>query len=199
VQALRRKIRSDQGGHPALSSKLRELLAAQYRQHPNWSYQLHADNLGVLIEKEPTFGAAPSYTSVVRFMRDHGLIKRSRRGPIHSPGVQVTEHRIETREIRSYESQYVNALWHLDFHHGSLRVLLDKGCWVYPLMLGIIDDHSRLCCHAQWYLAEGAEEFMLASETTEGLARLGIVYEKTLPYAPFQKEESVFIKDQGAA
>ena len=49
-------------------------------------------------------------------------------------------------------------LWHLDFHHGSLRVLLDKGRWVYPLLLGIIDDHSRLCCHAQWYLAEGAEE-----------------------------------------
>ena len=54
VQALRRKIRSDQGLHPALSPKVRELLAAQYRQHPNWSYQLHADNLAVLIEKEPT-------------------------------------------------------------------------------------------------------------------------------------------------
>jgi hypothetical protein len=65
---------------------------------------------------------------------------------------------VETREIRSYETQHVNALWHLDFHHGSLRVLIDKGRWVYPLMLGIIDDHSRLCCHAQWYLAEGAEE-----------------------------------------
>jgi putative transposase len=210
VQALRRKIRSDQGLHPALSPKLRELLAAQYRQHPNWSYQLHTDNLAVLIEKEPTLGAAPSYTSVVRFMKGHGLIKRPRRGPVHSPGAQATEHRIETREIRSYESQYVNALWHLDFHHGSLRVLLDKGRWVYPLMLGIIDDHSRLCCHAQWYLAEGAEELchglcqafqkralpralmsdngsaMLAAETTEGLARLGIVHEKTLPYAPFQ-------------
>ena len=33
---------------------------------------------------------------------------------------------------------------------------------------------------------------MLAAETTEGLARLGIVHEKTLPYAPFQngKQES---------
>jgi putative transposase len=83
-------------------------------------------------------------------------------------------------------------------------------------MLGIIDDHSRLCCHAQWYLAEGAEELchglcqgfqkralpravmsdngsaMLAAETTEGLARLGILHETTLPYAPFQngKQES---------
>ena len=70
VQALRRKIRSDQGGHPALSSKVRELLAAQYRQHPNWSYQLHTDNLAVVIEKEPTPGAAvPSYASVMRFMK----------------------------------------------------------------------------------------------------------------------------------
>src|SRR5256712_13239567 len=41
VEVLKRKIRSDHGQHPALSSKLREVLAAQYRQHPNWSYQLH--------------------------------------------------------------------------------------------------------------------------------------------------------------
>jgi putative transposase len=216
VQALRRKIRSDHGGHPALSPKLRELLDAQYRQHPNWSYQLHADNLAVLIQKELALGSTPSYATIVRFMKVQGYLKRPRRGPLNSPGAQLTEHRIETREIRSYESQYVNALWHLDFHHGSLRVLLDKGHWVYPLMLGIIDDHSRLCCHAQWYLAEGAEELchglcqafqkralpralmsdngsaMLAAETTEGLARLGILHETTLPYAPFQngKQES---------
>jgi putative transposase len=216
LQALRRKIRSDHGGHPALSPKLRELLIAQYRQHPNWSYQLHADNLAVLVQKEPTLGSTPSYATIVRFMKVRGLIKRPRRGPVNSPGAQLTEHRIETREIRSYESQYVNALWHLDFHHGSLRVLLDKGRWVHPLMLGVIDDHSRLCCHAQWYLAEGAEELchglcqafqkrvlpravmsdngsaMVATETTEGLARLGILHETTLPYAPFQngKQES---------
>jgi putative transposase len=212
VQALRRKIRSDHGGHPALSPKLRELLDSQYRQHPNWSYQLHADNLAVLIQKELALGSTPSYATIVRFMKVQGYLKRPRRGPLDSPGAQLTEHRIETREIRSYESQYVNALWHLDFHHGSLRVLLDKGRWLYPLMLGIIDDHSRLCCHAQWYLAEGAEELchglcqafqkralpralmsdngsaMLAAETTEGLARLGILHETTLPYAPFQKE-----------
>jgi putative transposase len=223
VQALRRKIRSDHGSHPALSPKLGEVLAAQYYQHPNWSYQLHADNLAVLIQKEPALGATPSYATVVRFMKVQGYLKRQRRGPVHSPGAQLTEHRIETREIRSYESQYVNALWHLDFHHGSLRVLVDKGQWVYPLLLGVIDDHSRLCCHAQWYLAEGAEELchgfcqalqkralpravmtdngsaMLAAETTEGLTRLGILHETTLPYAPFQngKQESFWNRVEG--
>jgi putative transposase len=224
VQALRRKIRSDQGQHPALSAKVRQLLAEQYRQHPNWSYQLHADNLAVLIEREPALGATPSYCSVVRFMKDQGYFKRPRRGPLQSKSAaQATEERIHSREIRSYESQYVNALWHLDFHHGSLRVLVDKGQWVYPLLFGVLDDHSRLCCHAQWYLAEAAEELchgfcqalqkralpralmtdngwaMLAAETTQGLARLGILHETTLPYAPFQngKQESFWNRIEG--
>src|SRR5262245_31133401 len=125
MQALRRKIRSDQGQHPALKPPVRELLLTQYRQHPSWSYQLHFDNLAVVIEKQPTLGPAPSYTSILRYMKDHGLLKRPRRGPVHSPGAQMAEHRLESREVRSYESEYVHALWHLDFHHGSVRVLLD--------------------------------------------------------------------------
>ena len=43
-------------------------------------------------------------------------------------------------------------LWHLDFHHGSLKVLTPGGQWLRPIALGILDDHSRLCCHVQWYL-----------------------------------------------
>jgi putative transposase len=43
----------------------------------------------MLIEKEPTLGAPPSYTSVLRFMRDHALIKRPRRDPAYSLGAQV--------------------------------------------------------------------------------------------------------------
>jgi len=223
VKALRRQIRSDQGQHPAVGPKLRELLLRQYRQHPSWSYQLHADNVAVLVEQDPALGPTASYTSVLRYMKDHGLIKRPRRGPVHSPGAQAAEHRLERREVRSYESQYVNALWHLDFHHGSVRVLLDHGQWVYPLLLGVLDDCSRLGCHAQWYLAEAAEELchglgqafqkrslpralmtdngsaMLAHETTEGLARLSIVQETILPYAAFQngKQEHFWTQIEG--
>ncbi len=158
VNVLKRKIRSDQGQHPSLNSGLRELLHAQHHEHPSWSYQLHADNLRVLAGEKSELGAAPSYISVLRYMKGHGLFKRPRRGPRHSPGANQAEERFESREIRSYESAYVNALWHLDFHHGSLRVLLPDGRWAYPLLLAILDDRSRLCCHAQWYLREGAEE-----------------------------------------
>ena len=205
VEALKRKVRSDHGQHPSLSSKLTALLTEQHRQHPSWSYQLHADNLAVVVEQQPEAGPMPCYASLLRFMKSHGLFKRARRGPVHSPGAQAAERRFEAREIRSYESEYVNGLWHLDFHHGSLRVLLADGQWVYPILLGVLDDHSRLCCHLQWYLAEGARELchglcqafqkrdlprsllydngsaMIAAETEQGLSRLGVLFENTLP------------------
>ena len=139
MQVLRRKIRSDHGQHPSVGPKLAEVLALQYRQHPSWSYQLHADNLAVRVEQQTELGPMPAYVTVVRFMKSHGLFKRPRRGPVHSPGAQAAERRYETRKIRSYESEYVHALWHLDFHHGSQRVLLSTGQWVYPLLLGILE------------------------------------------------------------
>jgi hypothetical protein len=102
-------------------------------------------------------------------------------------------------------------------------VLLPDGQWGYPLLFGVLDDCSRLCCHLQWYLSEGAEELchglsqallkralpravmsdnggaMLAAETTQGLARLGIVHETTLPYSPYQngKQEKFWTLIEG--
>ena len=126
------------------------------------------------------------------------------------PGEARAEERRQAREIRSYEAEHVGALWHLDFHHGSRKVLTPGGQWQRPIALGILDDHSRLCCHVQWYLSETAEDLvhglsqaiqkrglpralltdngsaMVAEEVTEGLLRLGIVHERTLPYSPYQ-------------
>lgn len=223
VEVLKRKIRSDHGKHPTVGVSLAELLVGQHRQHPSWSYQLHADNLAVMVEQKPELGKTPSYGSVLRFMKSHGLFKRPRRGPVHSPGAQAAERRYESREVRSYEAEYVNSLWHLDFHHGSLRVLLPDGQWVYPILLGVLDDRSRLCCHAQWYLSETAEDLchglsqafqkrqlprsilfdngsaMIANETEQGLTRLSILFENTLPYSPYQngKQESFWGQIEG--
>jgi putative transposase len=217
VGVLSRKIREDQGTHPSLSLPLRALIDAQYRQHRHWSYKLQADNLAVRVAQDPGLGEMPSYESVRRYMQAHGMPKRRRLGGKRtSAGAEAAEARFEDLEIRSYESAYVNALWHLDFHHGSVPVLTSPGDWVHPILLGVLDDHSRLCCHAQWYLHETAEDLihgllqafmkrglpralmsdngsaMIAHETTQGLVRLGIVHERTLPYSPYQngKQES---------
>jgi putative transposase len=223
VRVLQRKVRSDCGQHPALSTKLREVLIGQYRAHPSWSYQLHFDNLAALARQDPCLGPLPAYGTMRRFMQSQGLFKRRRRGPVHRPGALAAEHRFESREVRSYQSEYVHALWHLDFHHGSLRVLRPDGQWAYPLLLGVLDDRSRLACHVQWYLAEGAQELchglsqafqkralpralmtdngsaMLAAEIRQGLLRLGIVHELTLPYSPYQngKQESFWGQIEG--
>ncbi len=223
VDALKRKIRSDHGQHPSLTPRLIELITQQHQQHPSWSYQLHADNLAVLVEQHAQAGPMPSYATLWRYMKSHGLFKRPRRGPVHSPGAQAAEHRYQAREVRSYESEYVNGLWHLDFHHASRRVLQPEGQWAYPILLGVLDDHSRLCCHLQWYLAEGARELchglsqafqkrdlprsllfdngsaMIAAETEAGLTRLGVLFENTLPYSPYQngKQEAFWGQVEG--
>lgn len=223
VGVLARKARGDRGRSPSVAAQLAQELQRQYKAHPNWSYRLHADNLAVSAKQQPHLGPMCSYRTLVRFMKARGMVKRRRLGPVQSPGAERAERRLEQREVRSYEIAYTNALWHLDYHHGSVRVLMADATWKYPLLLGIMDDHSRLCCHAQWYAAETAENLvhgliqaivkrglpralmtdngsaMLAAETTQGLERLGIVHETTLPYSPYQngKQECFWGKVEG--
>ncbi len=160
VAPLRRKLRSDSGQQPSFSQKLRQVLQAQYRAHKRWSYQLHFDNLRVLVQQQPDLGPMPSYPSVCRYMKKHGLNRRRLARAKDTAGALKAETRLETREVRSFESEYTNGLWYLDFHQGSLKVLTPKGEWVKPHLLGILDDHSRLICHAQWYLSETAENLV---------------------------------------
>jgi transposase InsO family protein len=223
VGVLSRKVRKDSGDHPGLSVELRAALREQYRHHPDWSYQLQADNLAAWVQQHPGVGAMPSSVTVRRYLQASGLIKRRRLGRGHTAGALAAEKRFENLEVRSYESEYVNALWHLDFHAGSLKVLLAAGQWGWPQLLGLLDDHSRLCCHAQWYLAETAEVLvhgtcqgfakralpralmsdngaaMIAAEFTQGLGRLGILHERTLPYSAYQngKQEVFWAQVEG--
>jgi transposase InsO family protein len=217
VGELRRKLRKDAGEHPSLSLALREVLRDQYRAHPSWSMQLHADNLAVLASENPSLGPMPSATTIRRYMRSQGMVRERRvRGP-RSPGALRARQRLETREVRSFEAEYALALWHLDYHHGSRKLLLRDGSRVQPKLLGILDDRSRLACHVQWYLDETAETLvhglsqafqkrglpralltdngsaMLAAEVRQGLRDLGVVHDTTLPYSPFQNaKQEVF-------
>jgi hypothetical protein len=101
--------------------------------------------------------------------------------------------------------------------------LTPRGTWQTPVLFGVLDDHSRLACHLQWYLAETAENIahglsqamqkrglaraamsdngaaMTATEITEGLARLGILHQTTLPYSAYQngKQEVLWGQVEG--
>jgi putative transposase len=210
VGVLRRKMRSDSGRQSSMSGAVREALLAQYAAHKSWSGKLHHDNLVALAEKRPDLRPVPSYATLRRFMKANGLYKRRRVTSRQTVGAERAEARLFDREIRSYEAEYVNGLWHWDCHYGSRKVLTARGEWQTPILFGVLDDRSRLACHLQWYLAETAENVahglaqafqkrglprsglsdngaaMTASEIAQGLARLGILHQTTLPYSPYQ-------------
>jgi transposase InsO family protein len=220
IRALARKVPGHAGTHPSMSAALMQTLRAQYREHPRWSYQLHHVNLAALVRDHPELGSLPSYTTVARFMKAAGLVKRPRaRGKLGAAAAGE----VGAREHRSFEMPHVHALWHADFHEGSRRVLLPSGQWARCHLFGCLDDRSRLCCHLQWYLEQSAEAFvhglsqailkrglprslltdnggaMLATETTEGLHRLALVHDTTLPYSPEQngKQEHFWCQIEG--
>lgn len=221
--ALRRQIRKDQGRQPSLSSWLIARLLQQHKEHPGWTRQLHYDNLIVQVEAQKDAGALPSYSTVLRFMKRAGLVRQKRRRGKETEGQRAARARLEEREVRGYEVEYVLGLWHLDFHEGSRKVLTRDGRWRKPMLLGVLDDHSRLCCHLQWYLDETAETLihglmqaiqkrglpralmtdngsaMRAQETQEGLTSLSILHQPTLAYSPYQngKQESFWGQVEG--
>jgi transposase InsO family protein len=221
VAVLRRRGRNDAGRTRRMTAALMQAVQTQYQVHPGWSVQLHYDNLAAHAEAEG-LGPVPGYGTVRRYMKARGL-HRKRRPKRKTPGAQQAEARLQSREIRSYEVDHVHGLWHLDYHHGSRKVLTSGGRWVTPLLLGVIDDHSRLICHLQWYLEETTETLvhgfcqalqkrglprslmtdngsaMTADEFRSGLHTLGIVHETTLPYSPYQnaKQETLWATVEG--
>lgn len=224
VGALDRRVRSDAGSHRRLSAALRAAIRTQYRDHKGWSYQLHFDNLEVVVAKDRRLGPMPSYSTMRRYMKRQGLYRqRLARAPRDTDGARRAAERLETLEVRSYEAEHVSALWHLDFHQGSRPVLTTDGGWVYPQLLGVLDDHSRLACHLQWYLEETAEALvhglsqafqkrglpaalmtdngsaMKAAETRAGLLALSVSHAFTLDYSPYQnaKQESFWGQIEG--
>ncbi len=209
IAALGRKIRRDAGIRWSVSESLLAALKAQYETHRRWNVQLHYDNLAALVKEQPRLGPIPSYKTVLRCMRDNGWLQ------IHEPaqptrGQQRAADRLCCREVRGFEVSHVHGLWHLDFHQAKISIVDASGKWHRPMALAICDDHSRLCCHLQLYLAETAQclvhgltqafmkrglpralmtdngAAMLAEETRNGLQRLAIEHKTTLPYSPYQ-------------
>lgn len=220
VQALRNQVRRDIGRFPSLSAEAVQALTAQYHEHPGWTAQLHHDNLRVTLAAAGV--KCPSYPSVRRYLKAHGLTRR-RTPRRHTEAAIAARDRLEQREVRSYEVEHVLQLMHLDFHHGSRKVLTRRGEYVKPLLVGFIDDRSRFLCHAQWYTNERTEELvhglcqalqkvglprslmsdrgaaMIAGEFTAGLHRLGILHLPTLPYSPHVngKQENLWGRVEG--
>ncbi|MCC8991830.1 MAG: DDE-type integrase/transposase/recombinase [Streptococcus sp.] len=221
ISALGKQQRSDFGEKRSVPEEVALLLRAQYQEHPSWSYQLHSDNLNILLKNRGL--DIPSYDSVRRYLTSVGFYKKRRSPNKGREGFLQSQLHKDKVEVRSYESSFVNSLWHLDFHHGSKDVITARGDLIKPLCLCIMDDHSRLICHIQWYFSETSEVLihgflqalqkrglprslltdngsaMISKEFTRGLKKLSIHHETTLPYSPYQngKQEVLWGQVEG--
>ena len=191
-QELMLKKRTDDGQAKIFDESMIKFFEEQYQQHPGWSVKLHYENF------EAWLGASksmPCYSSTRRLFLKQGWVRS--RAPI-------------TKEKKSFEVGFAGGLWHLDFHHARRMVLLPNGRQVVPICLAIMDDCTRLCCHIQWFIHETAEVLvhgfmqallkrglpralmsdngaaMVSAEFTQGLLRLGIQHDLTMPYSPYQ-------------
>ena len=104
------------------------------------------------MEEQPHLGEMPSYSTVIRRMKERGWYRKasSRRNP--TLGQKLAWEHLEQREVRGFESSHVHGLWHLDYHKGWRRVVDANGFWHTPEALAVLDDCSRVCNHMQWYL-----------------------------------------------
>jgi len=211
VARLTAQGRTDAGAQRAISAEVAAAIRAQYARSPEWTVQLHYDNLKV----DSVAEAVPSYPTVRRFFAAHGLhrVVPDRNQPLGALKPSGPN------EIRSYEATHVGSMFHLDGHVCSIRVLLRSGQWIHPLGIGVIDDHSRLIAHLQWYASSENTEClvhcfsqavqrrglprllhndngsaMIAGEFAQGLDRLGIDYRRIQPGKAWQngKQETLW-------
>jgi len=154
VEALQPRPRCDRGTTRALDAETEAALVALKRELP-------AASLPVLLKMARQRHLLPakisiSLPSLYRLFKRHGLDKDAR----------LPEDR------RRFECELANDLWQSDCMHGP-RVLVDgkmRKCYLFA----IIDDHSRLIPHAQFYLAENLESFrdcLLCAMEKRGLPR----------------------------
>ena len=207
--------RADAGRMRAVGAELAAAIKAQYAMHPKWHIQLHYDNLRLALAD----AAVPSYATVLRYFRAEGLWRQ--RPPVSGP--QRAALPDGTREVRSFEATHVGALFHLDGHQGSLKVLNRHGEWITPIALCVIDDCSRLICHLQWYGHENTEclvhcvsqalqrrgmprtvysdngSAMIAGEFSAGLHHLGVLALTTPPRSAWMngKQETLWNRVEG--
>lgn len=213
ISALARKERLDKGSRRIISSETAVLIKKQYAEYPWWTVQLHAKNIASELLAKDCKSLAPSYSSVLRYMKAENLRKRPRPKQNNKGELDIF-YGSELKETSCFEVKNVNEIWSLDFHHGGIKILDSSGGWRQPLVVAIIDHCSRLVCHAEWFFNEKTPDLvsavsiaimkrgrprkilsdngsaMRANEFTEGLKRLGIEPVKIKPRTPKENGKS---------
>jgi len=139
IDSLQPQPRKDRGCSRVLDSETEAALVALRREMPAVSLPVFLK----VARSRSIIGVtrAPSKDSLYRLFKRHGLEKDLRL----------------PQDRRRFETELVNDLWQSDCMHGP-RVIHENKLRK-SFLFAIIDDHSRLIPHAQFYLAENIDSF----------------------------------------
>ena len=154
IESLKPQARSDKGGCRSIDAETEAALLELKRECRDYSLAalLSVARTRGIIDRR--FGA--SKQSLYRLFARHGL----------------TETVSHPADRRRFEAELPNDLWQSDCMHGP-KVLLE-GAMRKTYLFAIIDDHSRLIPHAQFYLHERIEcyqDCLLQALEKRGLPR----------------------------
>jgi putative transposase len=139
IEALFPMPRSDRGRRRSIDAETLDALVRMRKENPNLSTQRVIERA----EREGLFQSAtrPSTATIYRLLRVHKAEKKR-----------------ASEDMRKFEVQMSNDLWQSDCMHGP--VVLDGQRKRKSYLFAIIDDHSRLITHGQFYFSETTEVYL---------------------------------------
>lgn len=144
--ALYDQPRSDKGHPRALDPAALEALLKLRTLHPQLTVPALEQEL---LRQEVLQPGTYSLSTLQRRLAEAGLDRRSlRAGSAQSNG-----------PTKAFELPLPNLLWMADAMHGPTLKQADRPS-VRTFLFALIDDHSRLCTHGQFYLTERTECFL---------------------------------------
>lgn len=153
LSSLYPKERSDKGQSRALDEDTALSLTNLRREMPSATI---AHLIATMTERNLATAGIDLYPSTVyRFLHQHNLMQ---------PAGLMAQDR------RKFEAQLPNDLWQSDLMHGP-KVYVDSRMRK-SYLIAIIDDHSRLITHGQFYLSEALASYLHAFENA--LAKRGL-------------------------
>lgn len=153
LKSLQPKDRSDQGKSRAMDEDTCLSLIELKLETPALTIPQLIEQMNRQNQVSP--GIVLNNSTVYRFLHQHNLVHAQVKNPV---------------DRRKFEAELPNDLWQSDVMHGP-RVNVDSRMRK-SYLIAILDDHSRLIAHGQFYLSEALASYLEAFENA--LAKRGL-------------------------
>lgn len=155
LSGLEHQLRKDKGAFRGLDENVRIHIDKYVKEHPmlKTSVMIDAMKKSGIIEN-----GQPSNSTIYRYVRT-----------IRPQG------EVAVKERRSFEAPHPGSLWQTDIMYGPyLPYMNERGRWSkkQTFLVAIIDDHSRLLCHGEFYFKQDVLAYLACLKTA--LAKRGI-------------------------